>query len=82
MSKIPARLERSVERDSDRFKKEFGLAVRGARLSRDWSLADLGKKTGMFPPSLCRIEQGQHPPSLRTIFLMQRVLGISAKELL
>lgn len=63
--------------------KQLGRAIKNRRLELDMSLADLGRRTGLDPSTISRIENAQvsHPEE-KTIRTLAQVLGLDVDECL
>jgi repressor LexA len=59
-----------------------GRRIRKARKSKDWTLEDLKKKTGMSISFLSDIERGVSNPSLKRLKQIARALNVSISYLL
>jgi transcriptional regulator with XRE-family HTH domain len=59
----------------------FGLVMRQKRNQRGFSLADLGRATGMHPTYLGLIERGENLPTILTIFRVADALGVPPADL-
>jgi len=54
---------------------DIGNTIANLRLSRGLTQADLARKIGTKQPAIARIEQGQNPPSLRTLLRIADALN-------
>jgi DNA-binding XRE family transcriptional regulator len=54
----------------------FIKQVVAARLSKGWSQADLARAIGKQRSAISRLEAGEHDPTLGTIILICRALGV------
>jgi transcriptional regulator with XRE-family HTH domain len=65
-----------------RYAVSFGAIVRRLRGQRQWSLVEFGRRADMNPTYLGFIERGENSPTLDTVFLLAKVLGADASEML
>jgi transcriptional regulator with XRE-family HTH domain len=61
---------------------EVGARIRGMRLARDISQAELAKKAELSAPGLFAIEKGEINPQLSSLRRIAKVLGCSVRELI
>jgi hypothetical protein len=59
----------------------IGARVRAERNARDWSLAELSRRTGIHAPNLSRIENAKHRPSLQTVERLASAFGVPVADL-
>jgi transcriptional regulator with XRE-family HTH domain len=62
--------------DTLAFTRAVGQAVRAARQSMEWRLADLGQLVVLSPSQLSRLEMGARPIDMGRLFRLCRALGI------
>lgn len=80
--KAEARVERDLAaakaaQDPVRYEhKHFLLLLLEARLAKGWSQTDLAKQLGTTQSVIARIESGKGNPTLRTLLLIAKVLGV------
>jgi transcriptional regulator with XRE-family HTH domain len=60
----------------------FGAIIRRLREQRQWTLLEFGRKANMNPTYLGFIERGENSPTLDTVVLLAKVLGVEASEIL
>lgn len=60
----------------------FGAIIRRLREQRQWMLIDLGRKANMNPTYLGFLERGENSPTLDTVILLAKVLGVEASNIL
>lgn len=60
----------------------FGKALRKFRKQKGWSQMRLASEAGMHLNALGNLERGKHNPSLVTIFVLSRALGVNVSDLL
>src|SRR5262249_55613459 len=60
----------------------LGSALRELRARRGWTLAEVGRRTGVPVPTLSKIENGKLSPSYRKLALISQGLGMDIAELL
>jgi len=58
-----------------------GQAVRRARLGKGWSQGMLGKRAGIAKQNITRLERGTTEPTLFTLSLVSRALGVPLASL-
>jgi DNA-binding XRE family transcriptional regulator len=59
-----------------------GQQFEQAREAKGWSIAELGRRTGIDPSQLSRIEKGQIPsPQFKTLAVLAHTFGLSLDEL-
>jgi DNA-binding XRE family transcriptional regulator len=56
--------------------------VRELRGARGWSVAELGRRTGIAAPNLHRIEAARHLPTATTLLRISRAFGVPLDRLL
>jgi len=56
-------------------------ALTAARLDRDWSQGELGRRAGIARETVCRLERGYECPSWRTAVALARTLGLAPHAL-
>jgi len=61
---------------------EVGARIRGMRLARDISQAELAKKAELSAPGLFAIEKGEINPQLSSLQRIAKVLGCTVRELI
>jgi transcriptional regulator with XRE-family HTH domain len=69
-------------RNISRYAVSFGAIIRRLRAQRQWSLVEFGRKADMNPTYLGFIERGENSPTLDTVFLLAKVLGAEASDIL
>ncbi|HSY49509.1 MAG TPA: helix-turn-helix transcriptional regulator [Thermoanaerobaculia bacterium] len=65
-----------------RYAASFGAVIRRLRDQRGWTLIDFGRKANMNPTYLGFIERGENSPTLDTVILLSKVLGVEASDVL
>ena len=60
----------------------IGRNIRGIREAKKLTLAALSRKSGIAPPNLSRLENGKHRPSLNTLQILAKALGVQPSALL
>ncbi len=60
----------------------FGVIIRRLREQRQWTLVELGRKADMNPTYLGFLERGDNSPTLDTVILLAKVLGVEASDIL
>lgn len=60
----------------------IGMRIRLARTAWGYSQHDLAAQAGISPYNLCKIERGQHNPSLPTVEKLAKALHMGISELL
>ncbi len=60
----------------------FGAIIRRLRAQQQWSLVEFGRKADMNPTYLGFIERGENSPTLDTVFLLAKVLGAEASDVI
>ena len=68
------------QRPQDRLRDELGRRIRLARTERDWTLKDLGQRSGVSVSQLSAIERGTHLPSLESLLAVADALEIPASS--
>jgi transcriptional regulator with XRE-family HTH domain len=58
----------------------FGQVLRKYRKRKKWSQMKLAMEAGMHLNALGNLERGKHNPSLQTVFILCRALGVSVGE--
>ena len=58
----------------------FGRVLKKYRQRKDWSQMKLAMEAGMHLNALGNLERGQRNPSLRTVFVLCKALGVSVAE--
>jgi transcriptional regulator with XRE-family HTH domain len=71
-----------VDGDTAAFTRAVGRAVRDARRSMGWRLADLAEVVALSPSQLCRLEMGVRPISMGRLVLLCRGLGIEPRHVI
>jgi DNA-binding Xre family transcriptional regulator len=71
-----------VDGDTVAFMRAVGQAMRAARQSMGWRLADLAQRVGLSPSQLCRLETGARPIHMGRLFLLCRALGIQPQQVI
>jgi transcriptional regulator with XRE-family HTH domain len=66
----------------DRNAVRFGAIVRRLRNERGWTLITFGRKANMNPTYLGFLERGENVPTLATILLLAKVLGVEAADMI
>lgn len=66
---------------SDVNKDEIGRLIKQQRIFSELTRAQLGKKAGLSPSVICRVERGERFPTARTLHKLAKVLDISEVEL-
>ena len=66
---------------SDVNKDEIGTLIKQQRIFLGFTRAELGKKAGLSPSVICRVERGERFPTARTLHKLAKVLDISEVEL-
>jgi len=62
---------------------QLGQTIRSLRLGREWSLAQLGEKSGVTKAYLSDLENGNAgKPNIQYVFLVANALGVTIDELL
>lgn len=61
---------------------DLGLKVRRLRESRDWSQAELARRTGVTKSAISTYELGLRTPSADVVCAFAKVFGVSADYLL
>ncbi len=69
-------------RTISRYAVNFGAIIRRLRAERQWTLVEFGRKAAMNPTYLGFIERGENSPTLDTVFLLAKVLGAEASDIL
>jgi transcriptional regulator with XRE-family HTH domain len=69
-------------RTISRYAVSFGAIIRRLRGQRQWSLVEFGRKADMNPTYLGFIERGENSPTLDTVFLLTKVLGAEASDVI
>lgn len=59
----------------------LGRAVRAARKTRGWTLADLSEAAGLDTGFLSKVERGLKAPSVSTVLNLSRALGVPVAQL-
>jgi transcriptional regulator with XRE-family HTH domain len=54
----------------------LGTAIRTARLSANWTGAELAERTGLSPASISLIERGDRSASMQTAEIIAKALGM------
>lgn len=62
------------------FKKLFGERVKNIRKSRKMTQEKLAETIGIEPAHLCKMENGTHFPSLKTLLKLVNVLGMEIED--
>jgi DNA-binding XRE family transcriptional regulator len=62
----------------DREAARFGEIIRRMRLSKGWTLAQLGRRADMSPAYLACLERGENTPSLSCVLHLSRVFAVEA----
>ncbi len=57
--------------------ERVGEEVRGLRKARDFTLAELGRLTGLSPGYLSQIERGISNPSIKALYSISQALGVT-----
>ena len=65
-----------------RYAASFGAVIRRLRDQRGWTLIDFGRKANMNSTYLGFIERGENSPTLDTVILLSKVLGVEASDVL
>ena len=60
----------------------FGDVLKELRANKKWSQMELAAKAGLHLNALSNLERGRRSPSLYTVFVIARALGISASKLI
>ena len=60
----------------------FGDVLYEMRKSKKWSQMELATKAGLHLNALSNLERGKRSPSLHTVFVIARALGIPASKLI
>ena len=60
--------------------KTFGSVLRKYRTRKKWSQMKLAMEAGMHLNALGNLERGLRNPSLRTVFVLCKALGVSVAE--
>ena len=63
-------------------KNKISNIIRQQRILLDLTISELGRKAGVSPSLVGRLERGERFPSARTLRKLAKVLGISEVELL
>lgn len=63
-------------------RSRLGSEIARLRRVRDWSQAQLARRTRLHPSRLSRIEHGQQEPLLGELFALAQALGVGVTELL
>jgi transcriptional regulator with XRE-family HTH domain len=58
----------------------FGCVLKKYRKRKNWSQMKLAMEAGMHLNALGNLERGKHGPSLQTIFVLSKALGVSIGE--
>ena len=58
----------------------FGQVLRKYRKRKKWSQMKLAMEAGMHLNALGNLERGKHNPSLQTVFILCRALGVPVGE--
>ena len=64
------------------FLKQFGLHLKGLRISKNMTQADLAYRSGMEISQISRMERGLLNTSISNLALMAQILEVHPKELL
>lgn len=70
---------------SDKFDElgpAFGLALTKLRKEKKWSQMKLAAEAGLHLNAVSNLERGERSPSLYTVFVLARALGIPASKLI
>jgi len=62
------------------FKKLFGERIKNIRKSRKMTQEKLAESIGIEPAHLCKMENGTHFPSLKTLLKLVNVLELEIKD--
>jgi transcriptional regulator with XRE-family HTH domain len=60
----------------------FGSNLKAARDRLGWGQEELGKRTGLNPATIYRLEIGDRQPRLPTILVLAEALGITGSDLI
>ena len=60
----------------------FGQELRKLRQKKGWSQTKLAMEAGLHLNALGNLERGQRSPSLHTVMVLCRALGVSASEVI
>jgi transcriptional regulator with XRE-family HTH domain len=71
-----------VDGDTLAFTRAVGQAVRAARQSMGWRLADLAQLVALSPSQLSRLEVGARPIGMGRLFRLCRALGIEPRQVI
>jgi transcriptional regulator with XRE-family HTH domain len=71
-----------VDGDTLAFTRAVGQAVRVARQSMGWRLADLAQLVALSPSQLCRLETGARPIHMGRLFRLCRALGMEPRHVI
>jgi transcriptional regulator with XRE-family HTH domain len=71
-----------VDGDTVAFTRAVGQAVRAARLSMGWRLADLAPLVALSPSQLCRLESGARPIHMGRLFGLCSALGMEPRQVI
>jgi transcriptional regulator with XRE-family HTH domain len=71
-----------VDGDMLAFTRAVGQAVRAARQSLGWRLADLGQRVGLSPSQLSRLEMGSRPIDMGRLFRLCNALGMEPRQVI
>ena len=74
------RLMKTVDRD--RLKRQFGKHLRKTRLRKGFSPTQFETLSGIEPANLRKYESGDRMPSVPTIEIMAKALGVKRWELM
>jgi transcriptional regulator with XRE-family HTH domain len=69
---------------SDKFDElgpAFGLTLAKLRKEKKWSQMKLAAEAGLHLNAVSNLERGERSPSLYTVFVLARALGIPASKL-
>jgi transcriptional regulator with XRE-family HTH domain len=58
----------------------FGKVLREYRTKKGWSQMKLAQEAGLHLNALGNLERGERSPSLRTVFVLCRALGVPVEE--
>lgn len=61
--------------------RRVGRKVRSIRESRDMSLRELARRTGMAPANASKLETGKHEPKLETLARIASALGTTLADI-
>jgi transcriptional regulator with XRE-family HTH domain len=65
---------------SDELTEAFGLTLRRHRKRKDWSQMKLAMDAGMHLNALGNLERGKRNPSLQTIVILCKALGVAVAQ--